>query len=222
MPSDPKAPPGDGNGASRRPDDGPGFTVHDRRFWVTGEGAEEGDAAVARAAPRQPSYVEQLTQELEAARQDAAEKDQRLREYIAAYKEQVVHGLEETKERLKRDAEKELQLARGELVTGLLEVLDNLQRSAQAVRETRNLDALLDGLTLVEAQFLGKLGALGLERVPAAAGQPFDPARHEAVAVVPVTDPAQDMHVVNELQAGYVFGDRVLRPARVVVGKLAS
>ena len=92
MSSDPKDQRGDGNGASPRSGNGPGFTVHDRRFWVTGEGAE--DTSLAGTAPRQPTYVEQLTQELEAARKDAAQKDQQLREYIGAYKEQVVHGLD--------------------------------------------------------------------------------------------------------------------------------
>jgi molecular chaperone GrpE len=212
---------GNGSGAGPgSPGDG-GFTVNDRRFWVTGEGEGEGEqdqTALAAGATRVPSYVEQLQAELAAARKEVAERDEKLREYIAAYKEQVVHGLEETKARLKRDADKELQLARGRLVTGLLEVLDNLQRSLGAAGDTRSLDALLEGLRLVESQFLARLGALGLERIPAV-GQRFDPTVHDAVTLVPVTDPAQDGVVVSELQAGYRLGDRVLRAARVAVGK---
>ena len=48
------------------------------------------------------------------------------------------------------------------------------------------------------------------------------PALSEALALVPVEDPAQDKHVVHELQAGYRLGERVLRPARVAVGRLVA
>jgi molecular chaperone GrpE len=53
-------------------------------------------------------------------------------------------------------------------------------------------------------------------------GAPFDPRRHEAVSIVPVTDPALDDHVVSVIRPGYGIGDDVLRPATVAVGRLAS
>ena len=209
-----------GNGAGRG---GPGFTVRDRRHWVQdGDEPAAGGAAIAGPAEeRQPTYVAQLEADLKAAREAAAEKDARLREYIAAYKEQVGRGLEEAKDRLRREADKELELARGRLLTDLLEVLDNLERSRQAATETHRLDALLEGLGLVEGQFRGALAALGLERIPTV-GEAFDPTRHEAVAVVPVGDPAQDRRIIAEVQAGYRLGNRVLRAARVTVGQLTS
>jgi molecular chaperone GrpE len=64
-----------------------------------------------------------------------------------------------------------------------------------------------------------KLQELGLARL-AAAGQSFDPTRHEAVAVQTVSDPAQDGVVVAELRPGFALGERVLRAAQVRVGKL--
>lgn len=212
---------GDGKGQlEQKRSEEPGFVVRDRRFWADESRAAEGEKEEP-ATPAYPTYVEQLRAELEAARREAAEKDERLREYIAAYKEEVVHGLEEVKQRLTRDAEKQLELRRGELVGGLLEVLDNLHRSLEAADKAQNLGALLEGVRLVEAQFLAQLGALGLQRIDAV-GEPFDPALHEAVAMVPVTDPAQDRQVVNEIRAGYRCGERILRPALVTVGTRAS
>ena len=51
-------------------------------------------------------------------------------------------------------------------------------------------------------------------------GERFDPQRHEAIALVPVTDPAQDGQVIDVMREGYLIGDEVLRPAAVAVGKL--
>jgi molecular chaperone GrpE len=216
---DPRKPTASDCGATRPPGDGQGgFAVRDRRYWVTGEGDGDEEApAVAVVAP--PTSVAQLESELAEARAAVEQRDRRLQEYLAAFQEQVAAGVEETKERLQRNAQKELQLARGDLVLGFLEVLDNLQRTIRAAAETRSVAPLLEGLRLVEGQLERQLAALGLERITAL-GQPFDPARHDAATVMPVDDPAADQTVVAELQAGYTFAGRVLRPARVAVGKL--
>jgi molecular chaperone GrpE (heat shock protein) len=58
----------------------------------------------------------------------------------------------------------------------------------------------------------------GAERI-AAEGERFDPALHEALGVLPVSEPALDGRVVKEWLRGYRLGSRVLRPARVMVGK---
>jgi molecular chaperone GrpE (heat shock protein) len=191
------------------------FPPVDSRAWGTRAGEREEPAV---AAPTPSTGVAELEGELAAVRAAAEAKERRLQEQLAAYQEQLARQVEETKERLRRDAQKELQLARGELVQGFLGVLDNLHRSLRAADEHRSVAPLLEGLRLVEGQLEGQLAALGLARI-AALGQPFDPARHEAVTLVPVEDPAADGTVVAELQAGYTFGDRVLRPARVAVGR---
>ena len=198
-----------------------GFTVKDRRFWAgdngeaAGGGDGQGQAAPSAEAPtpQYPSYVEQLRTEL-------ADKDRQLREYIAAYKEQVVKGIDDTKARLEREQQKALETLRGRLVAELLEVLDNLDRSLSAVPLEKH-DAFIDGVRMVREQFLARLRAMGLEPLDALYA-PFDPNQHEAIGLVPVRDPAQDAVVMNVVRAGYRFGDRVLRPAVVQVGKLAG
>jgi molecular chaperone GrpE len=194
-----------------------GFTVKDRRFWA-GNGNGETTNSDAQASgeaptPEYPTFVEQLRAEL-------AEKDRQLREYIAAYKEQIVKGIDDTKARLEREQQKEMERQRGRLVASLLEVLDNLERSLEAVPPARH-DAFVDGVRLVRDQFLAKLSALGLEPLDAL-GQHFDPNQHDAIGLLPVTDPEQDGTVRSVIRTGYRLGDKVLRPAVVQVGKLAS
>jgi molecular chaperone GrpE len=79
---------------------------------------------------------------------------------------------------------------------------------------------LVDGVRLTLASLSKKVAELGAERIPVV-GQPFDPRLAEAVDLVAVGDPSQDDVVVQEVRAGYRIGERVLRPARVRVGRLA-
>jgi molecular chaperone GrpE len=71
----------------------------------------------------------------------------------------------------------------------------------------------------VRRQLAGVLEGYGLRRVDAR-GQPFDPAVHEAISVVGVDDPRLDRKVVDQIEPGYAMGDRLLRPAKVVVARV--
>jgi molecular chaperone GrpE len=185
-----------------------GFKVFDRRFWADEpEAAAEGDEARSDA----PAYVEQLEQKVK-------EKDEKLREYIAAYKREVGEKLEETKRRLERDTEQRIKALRGEFATPMLEVFEALERSLAAARDNADIDTLRQGLDMLAKLMVQKLAALGLERVPTD-GALFDPQFHEAVAVAEVSDPNQHNHVVAEFSPGFSCDGRVVRPARVQVGK---
>jgi molecular chaperone GrpE (heat shock protein) len=131
---------------------------------------------------------------------------------------QALAELEDAKQRLRRDNERELAGLRSRVLDGLLPVLDNLERSINAAESSRNVQALLDGMKLVHGQFLAALAPYGLERV-SAVGTRFDPAVHDAVAIIPVADPAQDGVVVAETEPAYRVGGRVVRPAKVQVGR---
>lgn len=129
--------------------------------------------------------------------------------------------LEDAKLRVMRNAADEVHRLRLKVLAELIPVLANLDRSIAAAEQAGTTDpALLEGLRLVHNQFLGVLAGFGLERA-SAIGERFDPRRHDAVAVVPVLDPAQDGIVVDELEPGYLFGDVVVSPARVQVGRAA-
>jgi molecular chaperone GrpE len=109
------------------------------------------------------------------------------------------------------------QRGRDELLKELLPVFDNLERAQEHAAGASDVAALSDGIQLVLKQFLDTLGRLGIEQVQAA-GQAFDPTLHEAIQQLETADvPAGT--VANQVQAGYKMGDRLLRPAMVVVAK---
>lgn len=118
--------------------------------------------------------------------------------------------LEAARRRVERDAARVRDETRARLVAELLPVLDSLDRSIAAGCD--------DGVRLVRAQLEGVLRGYGLERF-SALGLRFDPREHEAMALREVDDRAADGVVVAEWDAGYRIDDRVLRAARVEVGR---
>lgn len=132
----------------------------------------------------------------------------------------ALRNLEATEARLERNARREADDARGKLVQELLPVLDNLDRTIRAAHTSRD-PAMLEGVRLVRHQLEGVLRGYGVERVDAV-GQRFDPSLHEAIGVTAVGDPARHGVVVHQAEPGYRFAGRLLRPAKVSVGKLAA
>ena len=128
--------------------------------------------------------------------------------------------LEGVRRRVEREAERAKQAARASLLDELLPVLDNLDRSLAAA-DGSSEGGLLAGVRMVRDDLEQVLLRYGAERIESV-GRPFDPHEHEAVGMQPVQAPADDGRVVHESRAGYRFGDRVLRAAQVLVGKLAA
>jgi molecular chaperone GrpE (heat shock protein) len=136
----------------------------------------------------------------------------------------ALRNLEATEARLERNARREIEDARGKLVQQLLPVLDNLDRTIQAAhagRSGRGDPAMLEGVGMVRQQLEGVLRGYGVERVEAL-GQRFDPAVHDAISMVSVGDPQRHGVVVHQAEPGYRFAGRLLRPAKVSVGKLVA
>lgn len=107
-------------------------------------------------------------------------------------------------------------LAQADLVGRVLDALDDLARFAHVDPAGTDAKTLHDGIDLVERKFWKALTAAGLVRIDQA-GVPFDPAVHEAVTTAPAPEEAQDNTVGTVLQPGYRLGERLLRPARVLV-----
>jgi len=99
----------------------------------------------------------------------------------------------------------------------LLPVLDNLNLAVTASEQDASVENIRTGVIGVARSFEHALASVGVEVVPAV-GSDFDPELHEAVDMAPV-DPDQDGKITVEYSKGYKFGDRLLRPARVQVGK---
>lgn len=131
---------------------------------------------------------------------------------------QALRDLEAAKGRVERDAKRVLEDTRRELVAKLLPLIDDLDRTIHAASRNGDAPAVVEGVRLVRSRLEGVLRGYGVERVDAK-GQIFDPVRHDAVSVVQVMDPREHGRVLEQLEPGYRFGDRLLRPAKVVVGR---
>ncbi|MBI5521979.1 MAG: nucleotide exchange factor GrpE [Desulfarculus sp.] len=124
---------------------------------------------------------------------------------------------ENFKKRLERDKAEFLRRANEGMVKDLLPVLDNLERALSHAAEPSGQGTLAEGVSLTVQELMKVLERHGLEKIEAL-GQPFNPEFHEAM--MQQEDPAQDENtVLTELQKGYMFQGRLLRPAMVVVSK---
>lgn len=101
-----------------------------------------------------------------------------------------------------------------DLIKQILPVLDDLQRALANVPADQADSSFVEGIRLVEQKFLGALERAGVTTLDAL-GQPFDPALHDAVDIVPGSAANA---VVNVYQHGYRLGSTLLRPAVVRVG----
>ncbi len=177
-------------------------TVVDKRLRL----AEDDDAASAAApddgASAYPTVVAELETKLKQAQANfEAFKAQQQREYDAF------------RERAQRDAAQAGERRAGDLVKPFIDALDNLERAIAAADPATG-----EGLRLILAQLLEGLARAGCAKV-ATLGEKFDPASMEAVAIQPAPEPAQTGTVASEFSNGFKLGERVLRPARVVVYK---
>lgn len=123
--------------------------------------------------------------------------------------------------RLAAASKKELERRTRDVLAAFLPVLDDLDRAVAAARQHAESADVVEGLTLVRRSLLQRLGQFGVEHAPAL-GEVFDPQRHEAIALVAVTDPAKDGRVLDVTREGYVVGGDTLRAAGVAVGKLSK
>ena len=162
-----------------------------------------------------PTFLEELELKL-------ADKEQLLSKYAEKYKS-ATREFEETRTRLRKEVEKDIQREKRAVLASFLETLDNLDRAIQASREAADVHptvvGLLEGLEMVRLQFLSTLESYEVNSIDAE-GMPFDPNVHDAISVVPVTTSDRDGHVIDVVKPGYQMADEVLRPASVTVGKL--
>lgn len=118
------------------------------------------------------------------------------------------------RKRVERDRHQAAEDATASLLRALIPTLDNLERALRAGGEE---SSLRQGVELIHRELLLFLEGQGLIALDPA-GEPFDPQHHQAIAHEPAPG-FEEGHVVEVLQKGYFFKDRLLRPAMVKVAK---
>lgn len=110
-----------------------------------------------------------------------------------------------------------LQTAGREIMVSLIPVLDDFERAAKAMETSTDVNAVKEGVALIQNKLTGILTQKGLKPMESI-GQPFDADLHEAITNIPA--PTDDMKgkVIDEMEKGYYLNDTVIRFAKVVVG----
>jgi molecular chaperone GrpE len=162
----------------------------------------DGPSPAGAAAPEDTANLEQAL---------AAEK-KKAEEYLASWQRTQADFIN-----YKRRTEQERQdfnsFANANLVLAILPVLDDLERAIDAIPEEFAGDDWVEGVRLVERKFKTVLEGQGIKPI-LSLGMAFDPHYHEALR----KDKGEEGMVIGELQKGYMLNDKLLRPARVVVG----
>lgn len=123
---------------------------------------------------------------------------------------------ENYKKRAQKDQVDYTKYANERLLKDLLTVLDNLQRALQHAQQPGGTNGLVQGVELTCKHYVETLSRFGVTEIPSV-GLPFDPAVHQAVALVDAKEGQAPNMVVAEQAKGYYLYDRVLRPAMVTV-----
>ncbi len=170
------------------------------------------DEMIAEGAPAEP---------------DPEERYALLEAELAEAKQSILYAQAET-QNVRRRLEKDAQDARAYAATGfardILSVADNLSRALDAIpaelREDDKFKGLVVGLEATGRELESVFQRNGITRI-ASIGEPLDPNRHQAMVEIPSSD-AEPGTIVQEMQAGYMIKDRLLRAAMVGVAKGGS
>ena len=139
--------------------------------------------------------IEELTVEIKTVRADSFN-----------FRQRTIKERQETRTR-----------AREEVITAMLPVLDNLDRALSASAD--DPAGIVKGVEMVQRQFVSVLEGLGVSVIKSE-GENFDPSLHDASGTEKVDDPELDGKIITEQLKGYRTKERVLRPAKVTVGKI--
>ena len=186
----------------------PEINVVDRRSAMLEE-----DELETVQEERLPSYVERLKQEAE-------EKDKKLKDYIAAYKEKTAED-DGFRKRLEKDNDVRLDQFKANLFARLVPILDNLNRALQAAKDNPDFDGLNQGVEMVSKQFSRELKNNDVEIINTQ-NRKFNPKTDEIFLTEETDDPEMDNMIVQELEPGYIFKDKLIKAAKVKVANLKT
>ena len=183
-----------------------------RRVYLDNEGAEQVNKDAEQPSLK-PTYVEELE-----ARTKAAERQvQEVQARFDQLRQQLQRETDETRQRLNRSADERAAGEKARFIAALLPAMDDLDRAIDAVSANASREAMLEGIRRIANSFQSALSGAGVEPI-VAVGEEFNPEFHEAVDTEE-TDREMDGKVIEEYSRGFRIGDRLLRPARVKVGR---
>ena len=150
---------------------------------------------------------------------EAADELTRLKAEVAQSQDRLIRlaaDFDNYKKRAGRERDEARRAGMESVIGKLVPVLDNFDMAMSAANQpSTSLESLRTGVNMIHGQFRSLLGELGIVEIDGT-GQPFDPSLHDAVSTEP-SDEAPEGSVLQQVRKGYKIGDRLLRPASVVV-----
>ncbi|MBN9385189.1 MAG: nucleotide exchange factor GrpE [Chitinophagaceae bacterium] len=149
------------------------------------------------------------------------DEQEKLKEELQAQKDKYLRLFAEFDNFKKRSARENIELrqtAGKEIITSLLDVLDDMDRAERQLQTAENIGQVKEGIQLVFSKLRNTLQSKGLKPMQSI-GTDFDVEKHEAITEIPVQDEKQKGKVIDEVQKGYYLNDKIIRFAKVVVGK---
>ena len=159
------------------------------------------------------SELEILSEQVDSLKDENSElKNQYLRKHA---------DFENYRKRMAREKADSVKYGNQELLKDLIEVIDNFDRAIKSSADSQDFDSFKQGISMIEQQFTGMLESKwGLTKM-SCTGSEYDPNSHEALMMEEAPG-IEVPTVLEDFQAGYTLHDRVLRPAKVKVGKPAA
>lgn len=156
--------------------------------------------------------VEGIAEDIETLKQALSEAKAKAEANLAGW-QRAQADFTNYKNRLEQEKVETIKWANSRVIESLLPVLDDLERALASLPKELSEVSWIDGIKLIERKIRDILAAQGLTPIKAI-GEPFDPRFHEAVRQAK----GKEGIVIEEMQKGYMFRDRVIRPSQVVVG----
>ena len=176
-------------------------------------------------------HEEELQQELDPSQEKSTENQEteigpvaKLEDEVKDLKDQNLRLYAEFENFRRRTAKERLELiesANKDTLAVLLPVLDDFDRALKNIEETEVNVPVLEGMKLISHKLKETLKGKGLKEMESTVGQAFDVETMEAITQIPAPTPEMAGKVIDEVEKGYFIGEKVIRYAKVVVGKEA-
>ncbi len=162
--------------------------------------------------------TEELREEIKELKEEMEAPQKEQEDFKAKYF-YLAAEMENMRKRFDREKQNLLKFGNEKVLSELIEVVDNLDRTLEALNseEDEKVKNILTGVDMVRKQFLDALKGNGLELIESV-GKKFDPNYHEAMAQQPA-EGKEDDEILMEYQRGYILNGRLLRAAKVIVCK---
>ena len=150
----------------------------------------------------------------------AVKETEELKAKVAELNDKFLRQAAEFENYKRRNAKERIELiqtAGRDVIADLLDVMDDSDRAQKQMETTNDPDQIKEGISLVFSKLRNTLSAKGLKAMDAK-GKDFDPDVHEAIAEIDAGDELKGK-IIDEIQKGYYLNDKIIRYAKVVVGK---